>query len=81
MNQYLNQCLRPFINYHQDNWSALLPIMDYAQATLLHDSTGLSPFQVKFGYEPRTSFDWNKLAEPATPKERMNRNEAREFAR
>ena len=57
MNQYLDQRLRPFINYHQDNWSALLPIMDYAQATLLHDSTGLSPFQVKFGYKPRTSFD------------------------
>ena len=30
MNQYLDQRLRPFINYHQDNWSDLLPIMDFA---------------------------------------------------
>ena len=54
---------------------------NYTQATLPHDSTGLSPFQVEFGYEPRTSFDWNKPTELATPRERMNQNEAKKFAR
>jgi len=34
MNQYLDQRLRPFVNYYQDNWSELLPMMDYAQLTL-----------------------------------------------
>ena len=34
MNQWIDQRLRPFINYYQDNWSELIPIMDYAQATL-----------------------------------------------
>ena len=57
INQYLDQRLRPFINYHQDNWSDLLPIMDFAQAALPHDSTGLTPFYIEFGYKPRTSFD------------------------
>ena len=52
MNQYFDQQLRPFINYHQDDWSDLLPIMDYAQATLPHDSTGMSPFHLEYGYEP-----------------------------
>jgi hypothetical protein len=52
INQYIDQRLRPFVNYYQDDWSELLPIMDYIQATLLHESTGLSPFQVEFGYEP-----------------------------
>jgi transposase InsO family protein len=48
MNQYIDQRLRPFVSYYQDNWAELLPIIDYAQATLPHESTGLSPFQVEF---------------------------------
>jgi transposase InsO family protein len=80
MNQYIDQRLRPFVNYYQDNWSELLPMIDYAQATLPHESTGLSPFQIEFGYEPRTSFDWNRPKEPATPRERLNRDEALRFA-
>lgn len=58
MNQYLEQRLRPFVNYYQDNWSALLPMMDYAQLTLPHSSIGMSPFEVRNGFKARTSFDW-----------------------
>jgi transposase InsO family protein len=58
MNQYLEQRLRPFVNYYQDNWSELLPMMDYAQLTLPHSSTGMSPFEVRNGFKARTSFDW-----------------------
>jgi transposase InsO family protein len=76
MNQYIDQRLRPFVNHFQDNWSELLPMIDYAQATLPHESTGLAPFQIEFGYEPRTSFDWAQPAEPATARERLNREEA-----
>jgi hypothetical protein len=42
LNQYIDQRLRPFINHFQDNWSDLLPAMDFAQAILPHDSTGLA---------------------------------------
>src|SRR3979411_193162 len=59
MNQYLTQRLRPFVNYYQDNWSDLLPMMDYAQLTLPHSSIGMSPFELLYGRLPRTSFDWN----------------------
>jgi hypothetical protein len=34
INQWIDQRLRPFINYYQNNWSELIPIMDYAQTTL-----------------------------------------------
>jgi hypothetical protein len=57
INQYIDQQLRPFVNYYQDNWSELLPIIDYIQATLLYKSTGLLPFQVEFGYKPQMLFD------------------------
>jgi len=67
MNQYLDQRLRPFVNYYQDNWSELLPMMDYAQLTLPHSSLGgMSPFELSNTRLPRTSFDWSPPAKPPT---------------
>jgi chromodomain-containing protein len=63
-NQYMAQRLRPFVNYYQDNWSELLPMVDFAGAMLPQDSIGLSPFLVDNGYEPRTSFDWRAASPP-----------------
>jgi transposase InsO family protein len=80
MNQYLDQRLRPFVNYYQDNWSELLPIMDYAQLTLPHDSIGMSPFELLNAYPPRTSFDW-QTPTANTPRERLNQEEAQKVVR
>ncbi len=44
INQYIQLRLRPFINHYQDNWSELIPALDLAQATVPHETTGLSPF-------------------------------------
>jgi transposase InsO family protein len=81
MNQYLAQRLRPFVNYYQDNWSDLLPMMDHAQLTNWHESIGMSPFELLHGFQPRTSFDWKTLKEPATVRERLNREEAQALAK
>jgi transposase InsO family protein len=56
-NQYLDQCFRSFVNHLKDNWSELLPMMDFAAAMLVQESTGLTPFMADCGYELRTSFD------------------------
>ena len=50
MNQYLTQRLRPFVNYYQDNWSDLLPMMDYAQLTNWHESIRTSLFELLNAY-------------------------------
>jgi hypothetical protein len=76
-NQYLDQRLRPFVNHFQDNWAELLPLMDYAQATLPHDSTGYAPIQLEMGYLPRTSFDWDQTDGLRTARETLSRDEAR----
>ena len=81
MNQYLSQRLRPFVNYYQDNWSELLPLMDYAQLTLPHESIGMSPFELLYGYQPRTSFDWQTPKKPATARERLSQGEAQALAK
>jgi hypothetical protein len=64
VNQYTAQHLIPFVNYFQDNWSDLLPILDFAAAALVHESTGLSPFFIKRGFESRMSFDWTTMSTP-----------------
>ena len=81
MNQYLDQRLRPFVNYFQDDWAELLPIMDYAQATLPHNSTGFASTQLEMGYLPHTSFDWDQPRGPLTVRENLSRNEAQQYVR
>jgi hypothetical protein len=81
VNQYLDQRLRPFVNYFQDNWGELLPLMDYAQATLPHDSTGFAPIQLEMGYLPRTSFDWDRPEGPQTVREKLSHEEAQQYAK
>lgn len=81
MNQHLTQRLRPYVNFYQDNWDELLPIMDRAQVTLPHSSLGdLSPYEVYTGFEPRTSFDWKSPA-ATTPSEKVNHAQAKLFAK
>ena len=55
--------------------------MDFAQAALLHNFTGLAPFYIEFGYEPCTSFDWTLPSAPANARERINREEAQQLAK
>ena len=79
MNQYLDQRLRPYVNYYQDNWSKMLPLMDYAQLTLPHSSIGMSPFELINGRLPRTSFDWNTPTASTVP-EKLNQDKAIQIA-
>ncbi|KAK9649268.1 hypothetical protein HCH54_010284 [Aspergillus fumigatus] len=79
MNQYIAQRLRPFVSYYQDDWDEWLPILNFAAAALPSDSTGLSPFLVERGYEPRTSFDWTKASSPQTLQ--IDRQEAQQLVR
>lgn len=79
MNRYIDQRLRPFVSYYQDNWSELIPIMDRVQMTLPHASIGMTPYRLKYGTDPRTSWDWD-TPKGANPRETLNRNEAKAVA-
>lgn len=71
----------PYVDYFQDNWSELLPVMDFATAYLPHDSTGLSPLFVECGYEPRLSIDWVQSKGPVSVKEKINREDAQKLVK
>ena len=52
MNQTLKQYLHIYCNYQQDNWSKLLPFVEFAYNNTLNTTTGVSPFFVNKGYHP-----------------------------
>ncbi|KAF8629910.1 hypothetical protein AX17_005549 [Amanita inopinata Kibby_2008] len=52
VNQTLEQYLRIFCNYQQDNWSELLPLAEFAYNNAPSATTGISPFFANKGYHP-----------------------------
>jgi hypothetical protein len=55
-NQTMEQYLRAFINYEQDNWVSLLPLAEFAYNNSVHASTKRTPFEANYGYHPRMQF-------------------------
>jgi len=49
-NQTLEQYLRVYCNYQQDNWSELLPLAEFAYNNAPSATTGVSPFFANKGY-------------------------------
>ncbi|RZK33783.1 MAG: hypothetical protein EOO61_14690, partial [Hymenobacter sp.] len=55
VNSVLNQYLRVYSNYMQDNWVGLLPSAEFAYNNAVHSATGVSPFYANTGQHPRTA--------------------------
>jgi hypothetical protein len=51
-NKAIEQYLRHFISYRQDNWEPLPPTAEFAYNNNTHTSTGVSPFFANYGYNP-----------------------------
>jgi hypothetical protein len=51
-NQTIEQYLRAFATYEQDNWVDLLPLAEYAYNTSVHATTRVTPFFANYGYHP-----------------------------
>jgi hypothetical protein len=56
MNQNLLQYLKSYINYLQDDWSDLLSYAEFAINNVVNASTGKSPFEANYGYNPRMDY-------------------------
>lgn len=52
VNQTLEQYLRIYCNFQQDNWSELLPLAEFAYNNAPNATTGISPFFANKGYHP-----------------------------
>jgi hypothetical protein len=65
VNQSLEQYLRMFCNYSQDNWVELLPLAEFAYNNSVTSAIGMSPFYANYGYNPQTT--WLKQREAKNP--------------
>ena len=54
VNQSLEQYLRMFSNYEQNNWSELLLMAEFLYNNSITAVTGLSPFYANYEYYPET---------------------------
>jgi hypothetical protein len=54
-NQWLEQWLRPWTNFAQNNWCKYLPFAEFAHNSWHNETTRKSPFQVLMGYHPRAN--------------------------
>ena len=54
VNQVLEQYLRIFCNYQQDDWQEHLPLAEFAYNNAAHASTGKTPFVANYGQHPTT---------------------------
>jgi hypothetical protein len=52
VNQTLEQYLRIYCNFQQDNWHSLLPIAEFCYNNTPSSTTGVSPFFANKGYNP-----------------------------
>ena len=52
VNQEIEQFLRIFCNYQQDNWADLLPFAEFAHNVWSYSATSKSPFQIWYGFQP-----------------------------
>src|SRR6266542_565349 len=71
VNQTLEQYLRAYCNYQQDNWSELLPLAEFAYNNAPSETTGVSPFFADKGYHPNLAIH---------PERDLASNHTREYA-
>lgn len=80
-NQELEQSLRIFCSYHQDNWVRLLSIAKFAFNARVHSATGKTPFFLNYSFTPEFHVSLNPSTKVPMAKERLEQlKEARDDA-
>ncbi|KAG0156271.1 hypothetical protein PDIDSM_3448 [Penicillium digitatum] len=73
-NAVLEQYLRAYVSYLQDDWSEWLPLAEFTANSHYSESTRVSPFYANYGFHPRIGF------EPSQPASHPATRDAEKFA-
>jgi len=60
VNQKLEQYLRMFIDYRQEQWSDWLGIAEFVYNNKVHSSTKVLPFKTNYEQDPRMEFEMRR---------------------
>ena len=60
-NQTLEQYLRSYVNYHQDDWVYWLPVAEFAYNNSVHSATGYTPHFALTGCHARLEVDYAEV--------------------
>jgi hypothetical protein len=52
VNAYMEQYLRAFCSFYQDDWADWLPLGEFASNNQVSETTGVSPFFANYGWNP-----------------------------
>lgn len=53
LNAVLEQYLRAFVSFSQDDWAKWLPLAEFSSNNAVSETTGVSPFYANYGFNPR----------------------------
>ena len=71
INAILEQYLRAFMNFAQDDWVDWLPLAEFASNNSVSETTGFSPFFANYGFHPRLGFEPRQACSPdKTPQQK-----------
>ena len=68
-NQTLEEYLRHYVTFNQDNWVACLPMAQFAFNSSVHEATGLTPYFANYGRELTAYHEPEERTEGPTPQE------------
>lgn len=71
----MEQYLRVYVNYLQDDWHPWLPLAEFTANNQASDSTGTSPFFGNYGYDHRWQFNLRQPAQAPPIPEEVNAQE------
>jgi hypothetical protein len=74
MNAGVEQYLRAFMTFHQNDWVDWLPLAEFSANNVVSETTGTSPFFANYGFHPRMGVE---PSQPRTPE--MTPAQKREF--
>ena len=76
VNQVLEQYLRCFVNYQQDDWVDLLPLAEFTYNNTVHAATKHTPFFANYGYHPRFNIEPPASAEVPAAEDQLAKLQA-----
>ena len=80
-NQRLEQYLRIFIDYHQQNWASLLPLAQYTLNAWPNSTTKKAPFELIMGHIPRVHQSAQPFKSPTVEVRMQQIKQARQDAK